>query len=100
MSWRGSFLKFAAIAGAIGVAVPLVLTFRWFVFQHSFGSVEGWLWPSSVMFMALDAPGTARSTVVFVYTVAIVKNALFYGLIGAITWLAVRTFSWFRQSSR
>jgi hypothetical protein len=52
------------------------------------------------MFLALDAPGTTRSTMVFVYAVAIAENALLYAFIGVITWFAVIVLNKLRHPRR
>jgi hypothetical protein len=89
MGWRKSISKWTTGFAGIGILVPLLLMLQFFVFRRSFGSIESWLWPSSIMFMALDAPGTSRTTVSLVYAVAIAENAILYGVIGALTWLLV-----------
>jgi hypothetical protein len=44
------------------------------------------LWPSSIMFMAIDKPNSPTSTVIFVYALAFTENILLYAAIGAVTW--------------
>jgi hypothetical protein len=99
MHWRRSFMNYCLISGAIGVAVPLVLILRWWIFQQPSGVFDDWLWPSSIMFMALQER-TARSTVVFIYALAIAENALLYAIIGAIMWFAVSVFNQLRTLRR
>jgi hypothetical protein len=86
MSWRKSFFNWVLLFAALGIVVPLLLLIRFFIFRSSFGTVESWLWPSSLTFMALDAPGTPVSTVVAIYAVALAENALLYAVLGAVIW--------------
>jgi hypothetical protein len=84
---------------ALGLFVPTVITAGWFLFHPNFGE---WLvlWPSSIMFMALDA--APASTVIFVYSLAFIENILLYAAIGIVTWsfayLAMRVDGYFRRS--
>jgi hypothetical protein len=100
MHWRRSLLNFSLASGAVGIAVPLVLILRYLILQQPFGIIEDWLWPSSIMLMALEASGTTRSTVVFVHAFAIAVNALLYATIGAIVWFAVFGLRKLRHSRR
>lgn len=89
MNGRKFFLIWTLAFGALGIAVPLFLIFRYLAFHVSFGKTEFLLWPSSLMFMGLDTPASAppsRSTVIIIYAVAFLENALLYAAVGAITW--------------
>jgi len=77
------FLIWTLVFGLLGIAVPILLILFW----TNFGQAEFLLWPSSIMFMALDSPSpAAQSTVVAIYIFAVAENALLYAVIGAIIW--------------
>ena len=87
MTFRPRFWRWVIGCGIIGLLVPAALSVKWFGFHSGAGS-ETVLWPSSIMFMALDVPSPATiSTVAVVYTVAIIENILLYAVLGAVTWL-------------
>lgn len=100
MHWRGSLLNFSLAFGAVGIAVPLILILRYLILQQPFGIIEGWLWPSSIMLMALEASGTPRAMVVFVHAFAIAVNALLSAIIGVTVWFAVSGLGKLRHSRR
>jgi hypothetical protein len=100
MELKPKFWRWTLLFGAFGLLVPVVITSGWFLFHPNFGV---WLdlWPSSIMFMALDTPTLARtSTIIFVYAIAVVENCLLYAAIGVITWplahLSLRLYGFFR----
>ena len=80
------FLKWTILFGAVGVLIPLLLLVRYYLFGTGFGRLETTIWPSSFMFMALDAPGTPIPTVVFIYALAFAENFLLYALFAVATW--------------
>ncbi|MGA7349842.1 MAG: hypothetical protein WBX06_01700 [Acidobacteriaceae bacterium] len=87
MSGVRFFSIWTGVFAALGVVVPIVLTVCFLIFHANFGKNAATLWPSSLMFMALDTPTlAARSTVISVYAVAIAENALLYAIVGAVTW--------------
>jgi len=87
MSARKFFLVWTLLFGVVGITVPVFLTLSFLVFHRSFGEVEFFLWPSSLMFMALDTPSPATwSTVIAVYAIAIAENFLLYAAVGAVAW--------------
>ena len=71
--------------GALGLIIPFALMAWCFLFHQSVG-VETFLWPSSIMFMALDTPSPSIWTVVSVYAVAWLENAMLYAVLGALLW--------------
>jgi hypothetical protein len=105
MALKPKFWRWTLLFGAFGLLVPAVLLFRWFLFDSGFGEFAVTLWPSSIMFMALDSPRPSPiSTIVFIYTLAFVENCLLYAAIGVITWplahLALRLYGFFRGISK
>jgi len=77
------FLIWTSVFGILGIAVPTLLM----LFRRDFGQAEFLLWPSSIMFMALDTPSpAAQSTGFAIYILAVAENALLYGVIGVILW--------------
>lgn len=76
--------------GALGLLVPAVLMLRYFAFGVMFGELEGRLWPTSILFMALEASGTTKWDVALVYAIALVSNVLLYAFVGALIWFAVQ----------
>jgi hypothetical protein len=97
MALKPKFWRWVTPFAGLGLFVPTVLTSGWFLFHPNFGD---WLvlWPSSIMFMALDTPSPSPiSTAIFVYALAFVENLLLYAAIGVITWplahLALRLYS-------
>ncbi|MGO9777538.1 MAG: hypothetical protein ACLPM3_13215 [Terracidiphilus sp.] len=102
MGIKPKFLTWIMPFAAFGLFVPTVITAGWFLFHPNFGE---WLvlWPSSIMFMALDTPTLApASTVISVYSLAFIENILLYAAIGIVTWpfayLAMRVDGFFRRS--
>ncbi|MGB6829475.1 MAG: hypothetical protein WBE41_15620, partial [Terracidiphilus sp.] len=95
---RPSFFNWALAGALAGAAVSSILTAGWFIFHVGAGEFAVTLWPSSIMFMALDTPGPAAvSTVVFVYAVAIVENIVLYATIGALACGMLRLVMWIRE---
>jgi hypothetical protein len=86
MTMKARFVRWTMLFGAVGLLVPIVLLCRYWVFGSMFGELEAKLWPSSVVFMALDAPGTRTSTVVFAYSIAFFSNIIRYAAVGVLTW--------------
>jgi hypothetical protein len=87
MSARKFFLIWTLIGGALGIVVPLILMFVFFVLHRQIEEAASLLWPSSIMFMALDVPAPAPwSTVIAVCSIAIIENALLYAVVGAAIW--------------
>lgn len=74
------------IFGVLGLAVPVVLLLWWHISPYGAGR-EAALWPSSILFMALDEPSPASiSTVVVIYAAALFENFILYAVIGALIW--------------
>lgn len=72
--------------GTLGLLVPAMLASGWFLFHSDFGEIAI-LWPSSIMFMALDTPAPSpMSTVIYIYTIAFIENFVLYAVIGVVTW--------------
>jgi hypothetical protein len=85
--WRWTLL-FAAL----GLLLPAIFLARYIAFGKSFGPIEGMLWPSSIMFLALDVPnGTHRpaSDLAIIYGIALLENVIQYAIIGALAWSAL-----------
>ena len=80
------FLRWVLLFGAIGFLFSAVATIRYFVFGHSFGEMEAKLWPSSLMFLALEAPDTRTVDIVVVWIMAFIANFISYAAIGVLTW--------------
>jgi hypothetical protein len=80
------FLRWTTLFGLLGLFVAAVLSICFFAFGTSFGEMEFWLWPSSLMFMALDVPSPAPvSTVFAIYAIAFAENAVLYAAVGVLT---------------
>jgi len=101
MAMTPKFWRWITPFAGVGLFVPSVITVGWLIFHPNFGD---WLtlWPSSVMFMALDKAPT--STVVFIYAIAFVENVFLYAAIGVVTWpfayLVLRLYSSYRSISK
>src|SRR5689334_4653989 len=80
------FVVWTSLFAALGVLVPLVLLFRFWVFHHPFGGFEAKLWPDSLIFFGLEAPNSTMLEVVLFYGIAFVGNAFRYAVIGVLTW--------------
>jgi hypothetical protein len=90
MKLKVKFWKWTLLFGALGLLVPAVSCMHWFLFGGYANEFEFMLWPSSIMFMALDVPTPApTSTVVAVYAIALIENVVLYAVVGAFTWLLV-----------
>ena len=85
MRGRKFFLQWTLAFGGLGIAVPILLMLRFFMFQRPFGEIEFFLWPSSIMLMALES-STTRSTVIAAYIIVVAENVLLYAAVGAVTW--------------
>jgi hypothetical protein len=83
---KARFWRWTLLFGTIGLLIPVVLLFRYWAFGVMFGELEGKLWPSSLMFTALDAPDTRTSTIVVVYAMALLGNVIRYAVLGILTW--------------
>ena len=66
--------------------VPAVLLLRWYFFNHTFGTLEFVLWPSSIVLMGLEGPPD-RLVITVVYAIAISTNVVLYGIVGLLIWL-------------
>jgi hypothetical protein len=86
MSMKAKFVRWVLLFGAIGFLISAVAATRYFAFGHSFGELEAKLWPSSVMFLALEAPNTRTVDIVVVWIMAIIANVISYAVIGLLTW--------------
>jgi len=83
------FLIWTSVFGLLGIALPTLLM----LFRRDLGQAEFWLWPSSIMFTALDTPShAAQSTVLAIYILAVAENAPLYGVIGVIIWPIALSF--------
>ena len=81
----------------LGLLVASAFSLQFLIFGKSFTGWEFALWPSSLMFMALDTPDpAATSTVVLTYGIAFAENAVTYAVVGALTWPIV----YFRNGRR
>jgi hypothetical protein len=87
MKARQQFWRWVFVFAALGLVVPALLLFWWHISPYGAGR-EAVLWPSSIMFMALDAGPTPepRSTAFAVYAAALLENLALYAAIGAILW--------------
>jgi len=100
MKKRLGFWRWTAVFAGMGLLVPAVLTVWWHFAPYGAGP-EWVLWPSSIMFMALDVPSPAStSTVVVVYAAAFVENCVLYAVIGALFWPIVVAVSRYRDRNR
>jgi hypothetical protein len=87
MAMRILFWRWTGLFAAAGLLLPLCFCVHWFVFRGSGTELEARLWPSSLMFMALDEPTpAATSTVVAVFAIAMIENILLYACVGALLW--------------
>jgi hypothetical protein len=92
MTLRVKFWKWTMFFGALGLLVPVAVSAQ-YVFSGAatgLGGWLGWLWPSSMIFMGLDGPSPAPSTVAFVWALAYLGNVVLYAVIGAMAWIVVR----------
>jgi hypothetical protein len=82
------FWKWTMFFGALGLLVPAAVSSRYFLSGATtgLGGWLGWLWPSSIMFMALDVPSPTPTTVVFVYALVLIGNVVLYAVVGAVFW--------------
>jgi hypothetical protein len=88
MKWKVKFWKWTLLFGMLGLLVPAVSCIHCFILGGNATGAELLLWPSSIMFMALDVPSPAStSTVAVVYAIAVVENVILYAVIGALAWL-------------
>jgi hypothetical protein len=71
---------------ALGLFVPALLLICSMVFNHSFGGVGVVLWLTSLILMALDAPGPLQLSdlmaIVTFYGIALLTNILLYAVVG------------------
>lgn len=85
------FWRWVLSFALLGLLIPMGLCAFWFLFSGRGISLALWLWPGSIRFMALEMRGAEPiPTVVFVYIVAILENALMYALAGALLWAGMR----------
>jgi hypothetical protein len=98
MSMRAKFARWVLLFAGIGLLIPAVAETRYLVFAHGFGELEAKLWPSSLMFFALEAPDTRAIHIVIVWVVAVVANVILYALFGVLTWPLVYIASHIRAS--
>jgi hypothetical protein len=90
MKLKVKFWKWTLLFGALGLLVPMVTCIHCFLLGGHVSELEFMLWPSSIMFLALDSPTPApTSTVVAVYAIALVENVVLYAIVGAFAWLLV-----------
>jgi hypothetical protein len=90
MNLKVKFWKWILLFGALGLFVPVVSCIHWFLFGGHASELEFMLWPSSIMFMALDVPTPApTSTVVAVFALALIENIVLYAIARAFAWLIV-----------
>jgi hypothetical protein len=89
MKTRPNIWRWVLLFAALGLVAPVILTVQYLVFGRSFGdsSYLLWVWPSSIMFMALDSPEPApTSTVVVIYCFAFLENCALYATVGVFLW--------------
>jgi hypothetical protein len=90
--------KWILLFGALGLLIPVVSCLHWFIFGGYASEFEFMLWPSSIMFMALDVPTPApASTVIAVYAIALIENVVLYAIVGALAWLLVNLVFFLRS---
>jgi hypothetical protein len=87
MNARPRFWRWVSAFAALGLVVPAGLILWWHFAPYGAGR-EAALWPSSLMFMGLEAGPTPEpaSTVASVYAIAFVENFALYATIGAFLW--------------
>ena len=87
MKFKVKFWKWTLLAGALGLLDPAVVISQFFLFGKGISELEFRLWPSSIMFMALDVPRPApASTAAFVVVFALIENVVLYAVMGALAW--------------
>jgi hypothetical protein len=89
MKTKPNIWKWVLLFAALGLVAPVILTVQYLAFGVSFGDSAYllWVWPTSIMFMALDSPGPApTSTVVAIYCVAFLENCALYATLGVFLW--------------
>jgi hypothetical protein len=81
------FLVTGAVAGFL---LPLILLVRWKLTGQIFGLLEVWLWPSSILLMAITGALDASAWLLLAFTVLL--NVLVYVLLAAIVYAAIHLF--------
>ncbi|KRA41539.1 hypothetical protein [Pseudoxanthomonas sp. Root630] len=76
--------KSIATGAALGILVPCVLVTRHLVTRELFGSFEAWLWPSSILLMALEGPRDTLSVWTVMGLSVFLNTVLYAGLAAAI----------------
>jgi hypothetical protein len=98
---KRAILKWVALAGAIGFAVPMLLILSWKLFGLDFwqSNATPWVWPSSILLMGLDGP-TPRSNleITGIYALLIAENVLLYSILGLA--ISVVAYSWRLRRNR
>ena len=80
---RGSrVLKMVAAFGAIGLLIPSTVTALGLIRHNDSIESARFLWPSSLMLMALDSPTESALNTVLVFGMAILSNVGLYGFVG------------------
>ena len=80
-----------------GLLLPVVLLVRWYFFDHSFGTLELILWPSSFILTALEGPPD-RMAIAIGYAIAISVNVVLYAAMGLLSWLLLKPIAANRHS--
>jgi len=83
----------AALAGVLGLLVPLVCELVFYVHPFLAGTWLLWIWPSSIQLMVLEGKGISWVGVIIVFTISIGINVVLYAGVG---WLAGFTYSQLR----
>ncbi len=79
---RGRVLKMIVAFGAIGLLIPSAVTALDLIRHNDSIESARFLWPSSIMLMALDSPTESASNTIFVFGMAILSNVGLYGFVG------------------
>jgi hypothetical protein len=81
-SHRSRVLKMIAAFGAIGLLIPSTVTALDLTGHNDSLESARFLWPGSIMLMALDSPTEPTSNIVLVFAMAILSNVGLYGFVG------------------
>ena len=103
MMWK--FITRFALVG-FSVAVLMASINLYLLHAHSawvYSPNNGWydvlilaVWPSAIGLMVLQTRDPV-SDVVAIYSIAIVFNALIYGAVGWLVWIAAKTMRWIEK---
>ena len=87
VEWKRFFWRWVLGWAVLGLMVPVGLMIGPFVFGRSVGLWSVWLWPSSLIFGALNALDPASLPVIAVlYALALILNILLYAGLSIVLW--------------